>query len=222
VIYANDVFGSKIPAAPGVDGWCPACQEKMIAKCGEIKIWHWAHINGTDCDDWHEPMTQWHLDWQNEFSFDLQEVVISRGENTHRADVKLSGGVVLEFQHSPINPDDIKARELFYQKMIWVFDVIEPRASGRFVVNRKKGFDTFTWKQSKKSIGFCTRAIVFDIGKGEVLTVSKLYPATSSEFVSSSSNPENWYTVDAKPMGGWGRVQSRHDFISRLKDGKGL
>jgi competence CoiA-like predicted nuclease len=26
----------------------------MIAKCGRIYIWHWAH-DGSDCDPWHEP-----------------------------------------------------------------------------------------------------------------------------------------------------------------------
>jgi competence protein CoiA len=217
MIYANDLFGSKIKAEPGVEGWCPACQEKMIAKCGEIKIWHWSHISGTDCDEWHEPMTQWHIDWQENFSFDLQEVVMSRGDTIHRADVRLSGGVVLEFQHSPISTEEIKARELFYQKMIWVFDVIEPYTAGRFRINRKKDFDTFSWKQSKKSISVCTRAIVFDLGNDEVLTVSKMHPATAEML-----SPDKMSWVDAKPMGGWGRIQKRDTFISWLKAGKGL
>ena len=218
MIFANDLFGSKIEAAPGVEGWCPACQEKMIAKCGEIKIWHWSHIGGTDCDDWHEPMTQWHIDWQGNFTFDLQEVVISRGDKVHRADVRLlPSGVVLEFQHSSISTEEIKARELFYQKMIWVFDVIEPHAAGRFDVNLKKGFDTFTWKQSKKSIGFCTRHVVFDLGNDTVLSVSKLYPAESSDVSEDGYSYNN-----GKPMGGWGNLQTRHEFISWLKAGRGL
>jgi hypothetical protein len=223
VIYANDPFGMKIKAAPGVEGWCPACQEKMVAKCGEIKIWHWSHIGGTDCDEWHEPMTRWHIDWQENFPFDLQEVVIAKpsgsilcedSDETHRADVRLSNGVVLEFQHSPISPEEIKQRELFYQRMIWVFDVIEPYQAGRFHINRKQGFDTFTWKQSRKSISACARAVVFDLG-GEVFTVSKLYPATAST-LSSDKMSYN----DSKPMGGWGRIQTHHDFIAWLKGGK--
>lgn len=217
MIFANDLFGMKIQAAPGVEGWCPACQEKMIAKCGEIKIWHWSHIGGTDCDSWHEPMTQWHIDWQGNFSFDLQEVVISRDDKIHRADVRLPGGIVLEFQHSSISTEEITAREMFYQRMIWVFDVIEPFSSGRFSIRRKKDFDTFTWKQSKKSIGVCSRAIVFDIGGGEVFTVSKLYSATAP-----SLSPDKMSWIDAKPMGGWGRIQKVDDFILWLKAGKGL
>jgi competence protein CoiA len=223
MIFANDIFGIKIQAAPGVEGWCPACQEKMIAKCGEIKIWHWSHIGGTDCDDWHEPMTQWHIDWQSNFTFDLQEVVMSKGDQVHRADVRLlPSKIVVEFQHSPISTDDIKARELFYQKMIWVFDASEAYASGRFRVNREKDFDTFTWKQSKKSISVCTRNVVFDIGNDEVFTVSKLYPATKEDFIMDSKNPIDWHEVKARPMGGWGRIQKRDTFIAWLKEGKGL
>jgi hypothetical protein len=40
----------------------------------------------------------------------------------HRADVKTATGLVLEFQHSFLNPHERGAREAFYSKMVWVVD----------------------------------------------------------------------------------------------------
>ena len=40
----------------------------------------------------------------------------------HIADVKTNQGWVLEFQHSKIDPDERKAREAFYRKLIWIVD----------------------------------------------------------------------------------------------------
>jgi len=30
------------------DALCPCCNKPVIAKCGEIKIWHWAHVSLAD------------------------------------------------------------------------------------------------------------------------------------------------------------------------------
>lgn len=40
----------------------------------------------------------------------------------HIADVKTATGLVIEFQRSTIHPDEVNARERFYQQMIWVID----------------------------------------------------------------------------------------------------
>ena len=40
----------------------------------------------------------------------------------HIADVKTSHGLVIEFQHSHIDPKELTAREKFYQDMVWVVD----------------------------------------------------------------------------------------------------
>ena len=40
----------------------------------------------------------------------------------HIADVKTERGDVLEFQHSPLDPQERRAREEFYQRMVWVVD----------------------------------------------------------------------------------------------------
>ncbi len=117
------VNGLREKAWPGGSGICPACDNQMIAKCGSIRIHHWAHRGESHCDPWWESETEWHRAWKDRFPTDWQEVVHSaeNGEK-HIADVKTDQGWVLEFQHSPIGPDERKAREAFYKKLVWIVD----------------------------------------------------------------------------------------------------
>ncbi len=102
---------------------CQVCKAEVIAKCGDVKIHHWAHKSKRKCDHWWENETKWHRDWKNQFSKDWQEVVHSSetGER-HIADIKTPKGLVVEFQHSPIKPEEILARNTFYKNIIWIVD----------------------------------------------------------------------------------------------------
>jgi len=114
--------GERIEATKGAKGICGICGAEMIAKCGEIKIHHWAHK--TECTDhWWESETEWHRNWKNEFPIEWQEVTQEdeRGEK-HRADVKTTTGWTIEFQHSAISREERDSREHFYSKLIWVVD----------------------------------------------------------------------------------------------------
>ncbi len=118
------VEGDRQEAQPGRSGSCPACGSSMIAKCGKLRVKHWAHQGKRNCDTWWENETEWHRNWKNQFPVDWQENV-HRAENDERhiADVKTDQGWVLEFQHSRINPDERIAREVFYQRqLIWIVD----------------------------------------------------------------------------------------------------
>ncbi|WDD92819.1 hypothetical protein Bsp3421_002850 [Burkholderia sp. FERM BP-3421] len=78
----------------------------MVAKCGRVKVWHWAHKGKKPCDPWYESETQWHRDWKDKFPREWQEVVDHDAQSgeIHIADVKTPHGLVLEFQHSPRRP----------------------------------------------------------------------------------------------------------------------
>lgn len=96
----------------------------MVAKCGRVKAWHWAHLSNYNCDPWWESETQWHRDWKNRFPTDWQEVVHvdeKTGER-HIADVKTPHDLVIEFQHSPLDYAELVSRESFYKNMIWIVD----------------------------------------------------------------------------------------------------
>ncbi len=114
----------KIEARPGLKGFCPGCSQPVIAKCGEERIWHWAHRNNKKCDKWWESETNWHRSWKNYYPADWQEVFLlddQTGEK-HMADVRTSKNLVIEFQHSYIDPAERISRERFYQNMVWIVD----------------------------------------------------------------------------------------------------
>ncbi len=118
------VDGKKTAPMPGLHGICNCCGSEMVAKCGRVKAWHWAHKSRTNCDPWWETEGEWHREWKDQFPEEWQEVVHVdeiTGER-HIADIKTPSGLVIEFQHSPIKPEEMQSREQFYQNMIWVVD----------------------------------------------------------------------------------------------------
>lgn len=110
-------------AQPNFSGVCPSCDDPVIAKCGKVKIPHWAHRGKRMCDQWWENETEWHRNWKGLFPKECQEIIhyAETGEK-HIADVKTNEGYIVEFQHSPIKPEEREARENFYKNIIWIVD----------------------------------------------------------------------------------------------------
>ena len=121
MIFARLADGHLSNASPGLSGSCPQCGNEMIPKCGDIKIWHWAHKSTIDCDNWTEPESEWHLNWKRLVDPEYTEVVIRKPDGIHRADIKVND-LVIEFQHSALTPAKVTERERFYGNMIWVLD----------------------------------------------------------------------------------------------------
>lgn len=117
------VDGQRQEPQPGLSGACIGCGNPMVAKCGEVRIWHWAHRSRHHCDSWWENETEWHRDWKEHYPVNWQEVVhhAEDGER-HIADVKTGDDWVIEFQHSYIKPEERRSREAYYPKMVWVVD----------------------------------------------------------------------------------------------------
>ena len=68
--------------------------------------------------------TPWHRNWKMAFPKNYREVGFYDevfGE-IHRADIHTSAGTTIEFQNSPINLNELKSREAFYPKLIWVLN----------------------------------------------------------------------------------------------------
>ena len=108
-------------AQPGLSGICPVCRNPVVAKCGDIRVNHWAHSAGSNCDNWWEIETGWHRNWKNKFPAAWQEVVhTSKKTGKHIADIKTDQGWVIEFQHSFVSPEEQKSREQFYRNLIWI------------------------------------------------------------------------------------------------------
>ena len=118
-------------AQPNLSGECPGCGSPMVARCGEVRVRHWAHKSGCHCDPWWENETEWHRAWKDQFPADWQEIVhhAEDGER-HIADVKTDRGWVIEFQHSYIKPEERRSREAFYQKLVWVVNGLRRETDG--------------------------------------------------------------------------------------------
>lgn len=110
-------------AQKGLNGFCQFCGDPMVSKCGPRVIHHWAHARNSSCDLWWENETAWHRNWKNHFSTEAREVIhtATDGER-HIADIKTNTGIIIEFQHSPMNDKERKSREDFYKNLIWVID----------------------------------------------------------------------------------------------------
>ncbi len=135
------VNGQRQEGEPNLSGECPGCGRPMVAKCGGVRVRHWAHKGRRLCDPWWENETEWHRAWKDQFPPDWQEIVHLAGDGErHIADVKTGDGWVIEFQHSHMNPEERRSREAFYPKLIWVVDGTRRKRDRAQLIN--------AWKES--------------------------------------------------------------------------
>lgn len=68
--------------------------------------------------------TPWHRNWKKAFPEAFREISFPDKllGDLHRADVHTRCGTTLEFQNSPISLYELKSREAFYPKLIWVLN----------------------------------------------------------------------------------------------------
>jgi len=124
-IYADNIVGQKDEK---IDLFCPACRKPVILKDGEIRITHFAHKKKGDCTHGSD-MSEWHIRMQKYFPKENREVPFvdeTTGE-VHIADIyDEESGIVIEFQHSPISPEEFRSRTHFHinngRRIVWIFD----------------------------------------------------------------------------------------------------
>lgn len=152
MFYALDSGGRRIYAefaekAANQQHFCPICHNPVILRKGEINAPHFAHLHNQCPDSWQYDMSEWHKEMQERFPEENREVVMSFDGKTHRADV-FKDGVVIEFQHSPISPDEFFDRNDFYTslgyKVVWVFDVSDQYEDSRFV-HKRDNYSVLRW-----------------------------------------------------------------------------
>jgi hypothetical protein len=207
------------------DAICPFCQSPVLPKCGNIKKWHWAHVSGQDCDEWSSEESEWHLNWKNEFPEDWQEVILEKEGKKHRADIKGTLGVIVEFQNSHISQEDLIKREDFYGFTKWV---LNGKVFAQNLILRPRGsFFTFRWKWPPKT-GFCCKYPVY-------IDMQPLVDEWILELESCHEDMKNILRNDiltfsgklflikkvhnTLPCGGWGKLITKEAFIKEVKDG---
>jgi competence CoiA-like predicted nuclease len=166
MMYAS-VDGQRRLAWHGGRGKCPSCEGEMIAKCGLIRIEHWAHQAEIDCDEWSEPESEWHLGWKKHAPTDRTEVVIEKNGKKHRADILCANSAVLELQSSAISPVEIREREEFYKYMAWLFRVT-------WADRLHYGKKGFWWKHGAISQTFITKPLFWHYEDENIVQEVKL------------------------------------------------
>ena len=186
MLYAS-LNNEKIEAITKTRALCPLCEKEVFSKCGEVNVWHWAHLKQESCDKWYEPESQWHKDWKSQFGNERSEIIITKEGEKHIADIQTKENVVIELQNSPIPKPIIRKRELFYgERMLWVvngisfkdnFD-IRPDFRYRLYKTTNQGLihkitgeappadylESFYWKWCRKSWDEARRPIFIDFG----------------------------------------------------------
>ncbi len=102
---------------------------------------------------------------------------------SHRADLVTADGWVVELQHSSISPEEIATREEFYgQRMLWLFDATEPARENRIAYRKSepaaggRRYVTFRWYYPRKTLAWCNRRVLLDVGGGHLLSLRRIYP----------------------------------------------
>jgi len=179
----------RIEATPKAIGLCPGCFRQVRAKCGPTMPWHWSHIDLGECGKYWEPMTVWHVEWQNEVPEECREVYM----RPHRADILTKDGCVVEIQHSPISAFNIIKREIHYgERMVWIFDMREKYALGKMSMYPVRSVSKILRDQGSvllqlvprcaRSLEICQRRVFFDMGEDKLFWVKKFHPRELEEY----------------------------------------
>lgn len=172
------VNGKLTRAEHGKPATCPECAGDLYARLPAHAIRHWAHKPLPDgqtrnCTRNSEGMTEWHRAWQNERT-DLDCIEV-RGEG-FIADTQNAAGHTIEFQHSRIHEDEIKAREQYWRKGCWVADGL-PEGHEHIRLERLPGknytddFWLFRWAPMPKLIYLAKWPVWVDVGERGILQV---------------------------------------------------
>ncbi|MFA6186935.1 MAG: competence protein CoiA family protein [Phycisphaerae bacterium] len=138
MLYGIANNGSRIFADKDILATCPHCKGGLVAKCGQIKVHHWAHKQAKGCLYSHG-MTKWHYDWLIHFNNHLsQGWEIEYFFNSVRFDAYNSGKkIAIEFQRI-IDLDYINQKiEVCKNAGIKLYWIISPLIFQNFIYTSK-------------------------------------------------------------------------------------
>lgn len=144
------------PKSPGSRARCVDCDKTLIAKCGEINIWHWAHESGGDICTGSGGEGAWHRAWKAWAAIHGAQVEVIDGQ--HRADIIWPDGGVYEMQSSYLSAGDIRKRESHWgDRLTWIYR-ITPGRWGR-LTNIGEGW--FVWRRPAPSMALHERPVIW-------------------------------------------------------------
>lgn len=158
VNYVDPSTASEEGLSPGARANCVDCGEVLIAKCGEINRWHWAHeATNSQCVG-SDGESAWHLAWKEWATQYGARTEITEGQ--HRADIIWSDGHVYELQSDYLEPAAIRNREEHWgENLTWIYRI----TPGRFERLGNCGDGWFRWKRPAVSMTRHERPILWHL-----------------------------------------------------------
>lgn len=130
-LIALDDAGTRIYARQDgpQNATCVECGTRMYRRLSPEGNYtdHWAHMPEAERECATDPgkMTEWHRAWQGTCT-DPERLEVWNKDRTRRADVYTPHRLAVEFQHSSMSPDTIKARQNDWRhRLVWVFDMLD-------------------------------------------------------------------------------------------------
>lgn len=200
----DQVDGHQVAAQKGLKNvLCGCCKEQVLAKCGEIKIWHFAHEKKSQCEvALYGGMTKWHLEWQERFPEKCREITREYFGIRHRADV-ICNNTVFECQKKMMPLEVMLERENFWRKagytFYWIFESQKVDSYGEpwFQILKTYNGDarSFKWRHAPEIAANISGNILIDIGNENFFSIKKFHRSS-------------------RPYAGWGNVKP----ISSIQD----
>ena len=144
--------------APGARARCVDCLGILVAKCGEINRWHWAHEAANSQCVGSDGESAWHFAWKawaEQYGADTE---VTDGQ--HRADIIWADGHVYELQSDYLEPAKIRNREHHWgEHLTWIYRI----TPGRFGRLSNIGEGWFRWNRPAVSMTRHQRPIIWHL-----------------------------------------------------------
>ena len=203
-----------IRASPGGNASCPECGQPVLAKCGQVLVWHWAHHAGSAHCPHSGGETAWHLNWKawaHDHGCQVEKAVVEG----FRADIVTPSGGIVELQSKALDPEQVAAREFAYgQRLIWICLVKEDEPGERLRLGGQlnNGGRGFWWRRGPKRLTFHKKPVYLDTDE-TAIDDATLWQVKKIDLVDRETQ---WGT--SKRMTGWAMPVNAHQVfhIERL------
>jgi competence protein CoiA len=170
---------------------CPVCQKKVIPKCGNKKVWHFAHSADSNCLAFHEKETEYHLLGKKKLFHWLQmnqrAPILEHylREIEQRPDIYLpQKNHALEFQCASMHTDLLRSRIEGYQSLHIQSDWIFGKRRLKKLSNEYYSIQSGDLTAAKKDPQGRLYLYYFCPLQQQFLVVKNIVPLTSSKILS--------------------------------------
>lgn len=145
MLYALDSNKIKIPATLKGVGFCPGCQQKLIPRCGKIRVEHWAHYKHSAClFCLYRADNDWSISWKFAFPAEYVEVPVKKSATIEVADICLPNRLIFELWHDSLSLQKASESKSFFKSVVFIIQATNltdnPSKNGKSLVEIYQNF----------------------------------------------------------------------------------